>query len=73
MRRLHLACLVLVAAGAVAADLHVWVDEHGATHVTDDPEKVPERFGATGDDAAEELRGLWDDGVAGPPLRTPPG
>jgi len=61
-----------LAAPAAAADLHVWVDDEGRTHVSDDAAAVPPsaRGGARG---VEALRGLWDDGVAGPPVATPPG
>jgi hypothetical protein len=49
----------------------VWVDEHGRTHATDDPARVAE--GARPSSAVDELRALWEDGVTGPPLVTPPG
>lgn len=65
--------LALALAAPAAADLHVWVDEQGRTHVSDDPSKVPaERRGTLASDVIE-LRGLWDDGLAGPPVVTPPG
>ena len=63
--------MALVAAPPAAGELHVWVDEAGVTHISDDPSRVPE--GARGADAVEDLRLLWEDGAAGPPLRTPPG
>ncbi len=62
----------LVAASA-RAELHVWVDEQGRTHVTDDPSSIPEARRGTAASEAVELRALWDDGIAGPPLETPPG
>jgi hypothetical protein len=55
------------------AELHVWVDEEGRTHVTDDPAKVPPPRRGTAASEAVELRALWDDGLSGPPLETPPG
>ncbi|MEE2665490.1 MAG: hypothetical protein VX681_15345 [Myxococcota bacterium] len=52
----------------------VWVDEHGLTHLTDDPGGVPDAVrGETGLATRDRLDALWDDGVAGPPLTTPPG
>jgi tetratricopeptide (TPR) repeat protein len=63
----------LAAGAAGAAELHVWVDREGRTHVTDDPSSIPPgQQSATGRDAVE-LRGLWDDGLSGPPVETPPG
>jgi len=63
----------LLASLSVRAELQVWVDADGTTHVTDDPEKIPpEQRGAAGAQV-EELRALWDDGVSGPVLVTPPG
>jgi hypothetical protein len=56
-----------VAAGAARAETFVWVDEHGTTHITDDPKRVPES--ARGRLAPEGERGtLWSDGFQGPPL-----
>jgi hypothetical protein len=52
------------------ADLHVWVDEEGRTHVSDDPARAPASRGPVGVDT---LRSLWDDGFAGEPVVTPPG
>ena len=52
----------------------VWVDEHGLTHLTDDPAGVPDAVRAENRLASRDrLDTLWDDGVAGPPLTTPPG
>jgi hypothetical protein len=70
-RRAPALLLALLAPLAAAAELRVWVDERGQTHVTDDPARVPP--GARAADAVEDLRALWDDGVLGPALRTPPG
>jgi hypothetical protein len=55
------------------ADLHVWVDADGTTHVTDDPEKIPPERRDAAIERVEELRAIWDDGVRGPPLVTPRG
>jgi hypothetical protein len=55
------------------ADLHVWVDADGTTHVTDDPEKIPPERRDAAVERVEELRAIWDDGVRGPPLVTPRG
>jgi len=65
--------VLLLAPLSARADLHVWVDADGTTHITDDLEKIPpERRDATVE-RVEELRSLWDDGVTGPPLVTPRG
>jgi len=60
----------LVATLLLGADLHVWVDEHGVTHATNDAGKVPP-------DAEEAPEGalwtLWGGNAMGELLRTPPG
>ena len=63
MRRLVL--LLSLLAFAAAADPWVWVDEHGVTHITDDPAGVPAAARAQAGQGREALRGLWDD-VRGP-------
>ena len=68
-----LSIALLLAPLSARAELRVWVDADGTTHVTDDPEKVPPEQRGTAATRVEELRGLWDDGVSGPPLVTPPG
>jgi len=61
---LALACVAL-AAGRAAAELWVWVDDEGQTHVTDDPAKVPGTVRPR--DAGEaELDTLWGGRVRGP-------
>ncbi len=60
-----LACLLL------SADLHVWVDGEGRTHVTDDPSRVPSGAERAADVGA--VRGLWNGDRLGEPLWTPPG
>jgi len=59
-----LAALWLCAASA-GADTFVWIDGHGATHVTNDAASVPD--GATLVPEPER-GGLWGGRVAGPPL-----
>src|SRR5690606_35296593 len=64
---LTLLCVALTGAPA-AAELYVWVDAEGRTHVTDDPAKVPAEARAR--DAGEAgLDALWGGRVRGP---TPP-
>jgi len=48
-----------------AAELHVWVDEQGMTHVTDDPATLPE--GQTASDPGD-LHLLWGGEALGEPL-----
>ncbi len=64
---LPIACCLLAAGGAGAADLHVWVDSAGSTHVTDAPETIPQAQDALilGD---PRIHGLWDEGAEGEPL-----
>lgn len=59
-----LLCVALAAAPA-AAELWVWVDEEGRTHVTDDPDKVPAEARAR-DGGEAELDTLWGGRVRGP-------
>jgi hypothetical protein len=68
-----LAALLLAAAAPAGAELLVWIDAEGRTHVTDDAASIPADRRATAGSATLELRSLWDDGLAGPPLETPPG
>jgi len=65
--------LALALAAGASAELQVWVDEQGRTHVTDDPSTIPPKRRGTASSDAVELRALWDDGLAGPPVVTPPG
>jgi hypothetical protein len=53
------------AAPLLAAELHVWVDEQGVTHVTDDPASVPQ--GRPAQDPGD-LRLLWGGDALGEPL-----
>jgi len=59
-----LACALAVSL-LTAAELHVWVDEQGVTHVTDDPDAVPRGEAAID---AGELRTLWGGERLGEPL-----
>jgi hypothetical protein len=66
VRRLSLwLALAVLAPFLVAAELHVYVDEHGTTHVTDDPSAVPEGRPATD---PGDLRLLWGGDVLGEPI-----
>jgi len=65
--------VLLLASPGARAELQVWVDADGTTHITDDPEKIPPERRGEAVERVEELRALWDDGVSGPPLVTPPG
>jgi len=67
-RILLLVLFLPVAFLSTAADLHVWVDGLGATHVTDDPESIPDAADVVilGDPRLDEF---WASGVSGVPLR----
>ncbi len=69
--RARVAALALAAGLLLGADLHVWVDEEGRTHLTDDAATIPPGAGRLGEPG--ELTALWDGDVLGAPLRTPPG
>jgi hypothetical protein len=80
VRRLSLGLfsLVVLASVSARADLYVWVDEHGRTHVTDDLEAVPEAQRPGVREGADRLGTLWDDGILAPegdltPARGPEG
>jgi hypothetical protein len=64
--------LVLLASVAAQADLFVWVDEQGRTHVTDDLEAVPEEHRPQVREGADRLRSLWNDGIVAPEDELPP-
>ena len=57
--------LLLSLASAAAAGTWVWVDERGVTHITDDPETVPEVQRTRPIERGDDLRDLWND-VEGP-------
>jgi len=63
----------LLLALPAGAELYIWVDEEGRTHVTDSLEAVPPeaREGVVGEGAG--LEALWNDGLRGPPVRAEPG
>lgn len=65
--------VLLLASPEARAELQVWVDADGVTHITDDPGKIPPDRRDDAVERVEELGALWDDGVSGPPLVTPPG
>ncbi len=64
--------LVLLASAAAQADLYVWVDEHGRTHVTDDLEAVPEEHRPQVRGGVDRLGTLWSDGIVAPEDELPP-
>jgi Domain of unknown function (DUF4124) len=51
--------LLLLLALPGAGESFVWVDEAGVTHITNDPERVPEPVRARAHDV-ESLRSIWD-------------
>jgi hypothetical protein len=51
----------------------MWVDEGGVTHITDDPEKVPERHRVGDAQDVDQLRSVWGRDITGPVPSTPPG
>jgi Peptidase MA superfamily/Domain of unknown function (DUF4124) len=64
-RPLWLLLLVLLAPLPAAAELHVFVDGQGVTHITDDPDALPGGQPATD---PGDLRLLWGGDVLGEPL-----
>ena len=64
---------LIIAAGSAAAESFIWVDESGLTHLTDDPEAVPEEVRARGAPQVDVVRSLWRDRIVGPVTRTPAG
>jgi tetratricopeptide (TPR) repeat protein len=71
LRAWALAPALVLLAAASAAEVYVWIDAEGVTHVTDDPASVP--GGASEDRSQQEpsaqgrqaLTGLWDE-IQGP-------
>jgi len=61
MRRAPLLALALLAPLVAGAGVYTWVDEHGVTHVSDDPAAVP----AGAREGREGLGGLWREGPQG--------
>jgi tetratricopeptide (TPR) repeat protein len=52
-------------AGAAVAETYVWVDEDGTTHLTSDPEKVPEAHRRSVVGEGVELGALWGGEIRG--------
>jgi hypothetical protein len=74
VRRIALLALASLAlGGSAAAETFVWVDDHGVTHVTDDPAEVPQEVRSRLVPEGAARAGLWGDGFRGPPVRTPAG
>ncbi len=71
--RVWLAAFGLALSAPALAELHVWMDDEGRTHVTDDPEKIPAERRQAVVEGAEELSALWDDGLTGEPVMARPG
>jgi hypothetical protein len=69
--------LSLLLIAATPLQLHgeafMWVDDQGVTHITDDPEKVPEAHRAQDAQDVDQLRSLWGRDITGPVPKTPPG
>jgi hypothetical protein len=63
LRALAIVALAVALAAAARAELYVWVDADGATHISDDPDAVP-ADAAIG--AAGAAGSLWDGRVTGP-------
>lgn len=57
-----------LAAGAAQAELYVWVDAEGQTHISDDPKAVPPGA-ASLPGSGGGAGSLWDGQIAGPPAR----
>lgn len=55
------------------AESYIWVDESGTTHLTDDPDGVPQNRRDSPRDDVDSLRSLWQDGLWGPTSVTPRG
>jgi hypothetical protein len=82
IRRRSVSCrplsfLLLLAIGVAGPfELHgetfIWVDEAGVTHLTDDPERVPEAARHEEAGSVDRLRGLWGNDRRGPVPTTPP-
>jgi hypothetical protein len=69
--RLALMLLALLAPRVAGAEAFVWVDDEGVTHLTDDPESVPEHARERLLPEGSELAELWRDGLLGPPSPEP--
>ncbi len=58
---------------SAGTETFVWVDDAGVTHLTDDPERVPEAARADAEPHVDRLKVLWHDGLTGPMPPTPAG
>ena len=56
-----------------SAEIFIWIDEAGITHLTDDPAAVPGSQREQVSDEIDSLRGLWKDTILGPETLTPTG
>jgi hypothetical protein len=56
-----------------SAEMFIWIDEAGITHLTDDPDGVPASHRDASGNEVDSLRGLWQDDILGPETSTPPG
>lgn len=65
--------LTLVVSASAFAETFIWVDENGATHVTDDPDAVPPAHRDTKVGEVDVLRGLWKEEILGETTTTVPG
>lgn len=68
MRSLLLLLLLLASllcAAALHSETFVWVDENGVTHLTNDPERVPNELREASNHAPDALSGLWEEGPTG--------
>lgn len=70
--QLGLSALLLLASASGRAELFVWVDEQGRTHVSDQLEAVPEDQRQQVAQGADRLWSLWDDGILAPEDELPP-
>lgn len=55
----------MIGVAPAGADLFLWVDEHGQTHATNDPETIPETI-TVFDGSAAGLEHLWEGEWVGP-------
>ena len=64
-----------LSAGPAASDSphFIWIDPSGVTHLTDDPDSVPENLRHPEGSGWEATRALWADGFLGLRTGTPPG
>lgn len=65
-----LACLMWLALPTPVAsgEIRFWVDDAGVTHFSNDEDSVPEDATAVDSGGLEAIRGVWNDGITGPPV-----